>query len=350
RRGGSTGPPGALALPLELCDLGRQLERERDIVEPVEQAVADLVIDLEGDVAPGEADLLLEQVDLAGAGVGQAAAVLGVEHDRQQPDLGAVGVEDVGEARRHDRPEAVVLQAPGSVLARGAAAEVLPGDEDRVGRQPPPRLLGPVVEEELAEARALDALEELLGHDLVGVDVGAVEEADRPCDDAYRIHQLQLLMSTKWPSIAAAAAICGETRWVRPPRPWRPSKLRFEVEAQRSPGARMSGFTPRHIEHPATRQSKPASRNTRSRPSASACALTCWEPGTTIASTLGATLRPAMTSARARCRLPSAPSRGWSPKSPAGRSRSRRSRSRDRTRRPRRCAADATARSPSPGP
>jgi hypothetical protein len=27
------------------------------------------------------------------------------------------------------------------------------------------------------------------------------------------------------------------TRWVRPPRPWRPSKLRFEVEAQRSPGA-----------------------------------------------------------------------------------------------------------------
>src|ERR1019366_636613 len=117
----------------------------------------------------------------------------------------------------------------------------------------------------LAEARALDALEELLGHDLVGVDVGAVEEADRPGDDSYRIHQLQLLMSTKWPSIAAAAAICGETRWVRPPRPWRPSKLRFEVEAQRSPGA-----------------------------------LTCWEPGTTIASTLGATLRPAMTSAAAR--------------------------------------------------
>ena len=43
-------------------------------------------------------------------------------------------------------------------------------------------------------------------------------------------------MSTKWPSMAAAAAIAGETRCVRPPRPWRPSKLRFEVEAQRSPG------------------------------------------------------------------------------------------------------------------
>jgi hypothetical protein len=33
----------------------------------------------------------------------------------------------------------------------------------------------PVEEEELAVAGALDALEELLGDDLVGVDVGAVE-------------------------------------------------------------------------------------------------------------------------------------------------------------------------------
>ena len=64
-------------------------------------------------------------------------------------------------------------------------------------------------------------------------------------------------MSTKWPSTAAAAAICGLTRCVRPPRPWRPSKLRFDVEAQRSPGCRMSGFMPRHIEQPASRHSKP---------------------------------------------------------------------------------------------
>ena len=86
-------------------------------------------------------------------------------------------------------------------------------------------------------------------------------------------------MSTKWPSIAAAAAICGETRCVRPPRPWRPSKLRFEVEAQRSPGARMSGFMPRHIEQPAVRQSKPALRKTSSSPSRSACAFTRADPG-----------------------------------------------------------------------
>src|SRR3970040_1755606 len=71
-------------------------------------------------------------------------------------------------------------------------------------------------------------------------------------------HQLKLRTSTKCPAIAAAAAIAGLTRWVRPPGPWRPSKLRFEVEAQRSPGMRMSGFMPRHIEQPASRHSNPA--------------------------------------------------------------------------------------------
>ena len=44
-----------------------------------------------------------------------------------------------------------------------------------------------------------------------------------------------------------------------------------------------------HIEHPANRHWKPASRKIRSRPSASACALTRPEPGTTQASTLFAT-------------------------------------------------------------
>ncbi len=42
--------------------------------------------------------------------------------------------------------------------------------------------------------------------------------------------------SAMWPAMAAAAAMAGLIRWVRPPRPWRPSKLRFEVAAQRSPG------------------------------------------------------------------------------------------------------------------
>src|ERR1039458_8163313 len=37
-------------------------------------------------------------------------------------------------------------------------------------------------------------------------------------------------ISTKCPSIAAAAAIIGLTKCVRLPLPWRPSKLRLEVE------------------------------------------------------------------------------------------------------------------------
>ena len=35
----------------------------------------------------------------------------------------------------------------------------------------------------------------------------------------------------KWPVTAAAAAMAGLTRWVRPPGPWRPSKLRLLVLA-----------------------------------------------------------------------------------------------------------------------
>ena len=54
----------------------------------------------------------------------------------------------------------------------------------------------------------------------------------------------------KWPATAVAAATAGETRCVRPPLPWRPSKLRFDVDAQRSPGSSLSGFIARHIEQP----------------------------------------------------------------------------------------------------
>ena len=66
----------------------------------------------------------------------------------------------------------------------------------------------------------------------------------------------------KWPAIAVAAATRGLTRCVRPPLPWRPSKLRLLVDALRSPGCRMSGFIPRHIEQPAPRHSKPGGSKT----------------------------------------------------------------------------------------
>src|SRR5580704_12687224 len=92
-------------------------------------------------------------------------------------------MEDVAEAGREDGAEACVLERPGGVLARGAAAEVAPREQDRRtrlvrGAQLEAGILHPVEEEELAVAGALDPLQELLGDDLVGVDVGALEHDD----------------------------------------------------------------------------------------------------------------------------------------------------------------------------
>mmetsp|Transcript_12172 Transcript_12172/g.37545 ORF Transcript_12172/g.37545 Transcript_12172/m.37545 type:complete len:272 (+) Transcript_12172:656-1471(+) len=106
--------------------------------------------------------------------------------------------------------------------------------------------------------------------------------------------------SVSVPLTAAAAAMAGETRCVRPPLPWRPSKLRLLVEAQRSCGSSLSGFIAKHMEQPGSRQSKPASVRIASSPSASACSLTSPEPGTTMAYTWSATLRPLATAAACR--------------------------------------------------
>src|SRR5581483_4350232 len=145
-------------------------------------------------------------------------------------------------------------------------------------------VLAPVEEQELAVAGALDPLQELLRHDLIGVDVCPVEDGDAALDTANRLH----------------ATTAGLTRCVRPPLPWRPSKFRFDVDAQRSPGARMSGFIPRHIEQPARRHSKPARSKTRSSPSSSAWRFTAAEPGTTSARTPSLTRLPSTTAAATR--------------------------------------------------
>src|SRR5439155_7106029 len=222
------------------------------------------------------------------------------------PRLQALRLEDVRERGRDEDLEAGLLQRPRRVLARRAAAEVAPREQDLrpgVGRvvQLEALVLAPVEEEAFCEAGARDALQELLRDDLVRVDVGPVEHGDATGRPAERLHPASSSRtSTKRPSIAAAAAIAGLTRCVRPPRPCRPSKFRFEVEAHRSPGASMSGFIPRHIEQPASRHSKPACVKMRSSPSASACRFTVAEPGTTIARTVGWTRRPAATLAATR--------------------------------------------------
>src|SRR6202789_4623934 len=77
-------------------------------------------------------------------------------------------------------------------------------------------------------------------------------------------------------------------------------KLRFDVDTERWPAGTVSPLAARHIEHPGSRHSKPASVNSLSSPSATASRLTVSEPGTTHARTPGATLRPRATSAAAR--------------------------------------------------
>src|SRR5258705_708567 len=99
----------------------------------------------------------------------------------------------------------------------------------------------------------------LWGFGLGPLDFGRWFQRPKAKDQSPTYLNSQFLTSVKCPLIAAAAAIIGLTKCVRPPRPCRPSKFRLLVEAQRSPGFRISGFIPRHIEQPASRHSKPAS-------------------------------------------------------------------------------------------
>src|SRR5581483_7565078 len=296
-------------------------EREADVVEPVQESVPRRPVHLERELLARRPD---EHAALEVDGHGRAAVEVDALHQPlhvrlvelhgEHPDLAGVRAEDVAEGRRDHDVEAVVLERPRGVLARRAAAEVAAGEQDLgAGELGPVQLaagarlsllvVAPVEEEELAVAGALDPLQELLGDDLVGVDVRTVEHRHPAADDAQRLHAgtaSSSRTSTKRPAIAAAAAMAGLTRCVRPRRPWRPSKLRFDVDAQRSPGCSTSGFMPRHIEQPAFRHSNPARRKISSSPSSSAWRLTAAEPGTTSAFTRGATRLPSTTRAAMR--------------------------------------------------
>mmetsp|Transcript_14019 Transcript_14019/g.39943 ORF Transcript_14019/g.39943 Transcript_14019/m.39943 type:complete len:282 (+) Transcript_14019:801-1646(+) len=140
---------------------------------------------------------------------------------------------------------------------------------------------------------------------------GAVGEMAAPADGKLSVEKTRLVLvaisrgsssasprkgnfltSASVPLTAAAAAMAGDMRCVRPPPPCRPSKFLLEVDAQRSCGLSLSAFIARHMEHPGSLQSNPASRRILSRPSSSACFFTRPEPGTTMAWTPSATFRP----------------------------------------------------------
>src|SRR6476469_6097649 len=135
---------GPLAVGLVTVDLrGAQLG-ERDVVPAVQEPIADAGIDVERRRPPRRQDDRLGlEVDrgLGGRRVEQLAHVrLGQRHD-EKAVLRGVRPEDVAEALGDDRLEPELLDRPGRVLARAAAAEVAAGGEDRRGGElwPPKR-------------------------------------------------------------------------------------------------------------------------------------------------------------------------------------------------------------------
>ena len=123
----------------------------------------------------------------------------------------------------------------------------------------------------------LELAQRLHRRDLVGVDV-VLDERDG--DAGVRLNGC----ITRLPS-SCARRRCGR-RWRWRPQwrgsrdacassgPGRFSKLRLVVETMRSPGSPRSPLPPAHIEQPDSPQAKPASRNTLSRPLASASRFT----------------------------------------------------------------------------
>src|SRR5581483_10711594 len=147
------------------------------------------------------------------------------------------------------RAEPPRTQRPRRVLARRSAAEVVAGDQDlraaRLGgEEREPRLIAQVGEQAIGEPGLVGALEEARRDDLIGVDVvERIEDRGRiEAGHHERAPGARVRGSVIRPVTAAAAAVIGEARNVRPPRPCRPSKLRLLVLTAYWPGASASPF------------------------------------------------------------------------------------------------------------
>ncbi len=121
------------------------------------------------------------------------------KHDGHDAVLHAVVRKYVGERWRDDGAKAIIQKRPRRVLARRAASEISACHEDRraliAGRIQNKRGVqraacgvAPIVEQEFPEARALDALQELLRNDLIRINIRAVERRDYSTVNAKRFH------------------------------------------------------------------------------------------------------------------------------------------------------------------
>ena len=95
-----------------------------------------------------------------------------------------------------------------------------------------------VAKEQRTEVDRARLLQVARRNDLVGVDVRLRDGNGHGSHTLEGLHrrapgQARVRTSVKRPVTAAAAAIAGLMRCVRAPGPWRPTKLRFDVDAQR---------------------------------------------------------------------------------------------------------------------
>src|SRR4026209_1728664 len=306
-----------------LGGVARLEQQPGGVPRPRAQLVAGPVRDPPPDHAVADAHFLLLHVHrhalprIAAHRPLQPEHVVVVDGQARDAEHGADAEEDLGERTADDGADAPLLEGLGRVLARGAAAEVQAGHQHRgpFVRLLVERMLGIVL------ARVLEGVQAqpLVGHrleeprrdDPIGVDVVARHRnaSSRHLPPRALAHRAASapagcsLCRTAGPRPfrAAAAAIAGLISKVRPVGlPWLPMKFRLLVEALISRPRSLSSFMPRHIEQPALRHSKPASRKISWRPSASAALATCCEPGTTMARTLFATRCPLATAAATR--------------------------------------------------
>src|SRR5688500_3080079 len=100
------------------------------------------------------------------------------------------------------------------------------------------------------QPRAIRRLQIARGNDLVGIDVHPrdydvwrFDLSDRgSLGGAHARSVANVRGSVTTPVTAAAAAVRGLASSVRPPLPWRPSKLRLLVDTASCPGASVSPF------------------------------------------------------------------------------------------------------------
>src|ERR1700732_994904 len=108
------------------------------------------------------------------------------EHDGEYAILDTVVGEDVRERRCDDGPEAKILQRPDRMFARRATTKIpsrqqytRAGVTGLVERKRRVELAigraAPIVKQKLTKASTLNSLQKLLGTDLVGIDIRALE-------------------------------------------------------------------------------------------------------------------------------------------------------------------------------